>query len=162
MFWSDQRNGAVRLGRYIMKLMLKNVLIVDGSGWFPYWGDVVCENGEVTYIAHGENTIMDQEASMDKIVDYKEGDYTLAQGWKAYLVPGIDAPMDMAKFEKQLDVIIAGEKAGKPIEKTVRELTGFGYDKIEFLKVGSPATFMLVDRKPVTKILAAYVDGEEL
>ena len=82
-----------------MKLMLKNVLIVDGSGWFPYWGDVVCEDGVVTYIAHGENTIMDQEASMDKI---------------------------------------------------------------EFLKVGSPATFMLVDRKPVSKILAAYVDGKEL
>ena len=138
-----------------MKLMLKNVLIVDGSGWFPYWGDVVCEDD-------GENTIMDQEASMDKIVDYKEGDYTLAQGWKAYLVPGIDAPMDMAKFEKQLEKIIADEKAGKPIEKSVREMTGFGYDKIEFLKVGSPATFMLVDRKPVSKILAAYVDGKEL
>ena len=145
-----------------MKLMLKNVLIVDGSGWFPYWGDVVCEDGVVTYIAHGENTIMDQEASMDKIVDYKEGDYTLARGWKAYLVPGIDAPMDMAKFEKQLEKSIADEKAGKPIEKSVREMTGFGYDKIEFLKVGSPATFMLVDRKPVSKILAAYVDGKEL
>ena len=52
-----------------MKLMLKNVLIVDGSGWFPYWGDVVCEDGVVTYIAHGENTIMDQEASMDQIVE---------------------------------------------------------------------------------------------
>ncbi len=145
-----------------MKLMLKNVLIVDGSGWFPFWGDVVCEDGVVTYIAHGENTIMDQEASMDQIVDYKEGDYTLAQGWKAYLVPGIDAPMDMAKFEKQLEKIIADEKAGKKIEKSVREMTGFGYDKIEFLKVGSPATFMLVDRKPVTKILDAYVDGVKL
>ena len=126
-----------------MKLMLKNVLIVDGSGWFPYWGDVVCED-------------------VDQIVDYKEGDYTLAQGWKAYLVPGIDAPMDMAKFEKQLEKIIADEKAGKKIEKSVREMTGFGYDKIEFLKVGSPATFMLVDRKPVTKILDAYVDGVKL
>ena len=145
-----------------MKIMLKNVLIVDGSGWFPFWGDVVATDGVVTYIAHGENTIMDQEASMDEIYDYKEGDYTLAQGWKAYLVPGIDAPMDMEKYEKQLEAIIAGEKAGKPIEKTVRELTGFGYDKIEFLKVGSPANFMLVDRKPVTKILDAFVDGKKL
>lgn len=145
-----------------MKTMLKNVLIVDGSGWFPFWGDVVFEDGVVTYIAHGENTIMDQEASMDEIIDYKEGDYTLAQGWKAYLVPGIDAPMDMAKYEKQLEKIIADEKAGKKIEKSVREMTGFGYDKIEFLKVGSPANFMLVDRKPVSKILAAYADGKKL
>ncbi|MBQ8063147.1 MAG: hypothetical protein IJ720_01510 [Clostridia bacterium] len=145
-----------------MKTMLKNVLVVDGSGWFPYWGDVVFEDGVVTYIANGENTILDQEPSMDEIIDYKDGDYTLAQGWKAYLVPGIDAPMDMAKFEKQLEKIIADEKAGKPIEKSVREMTGFGYDKIEFLKAGSPADFMLVDRKPVTKILAAYADGKKI
>ena len=145
-----------------MKTMLKNVLIVDGSGWFPFWGDIVMEDGKVTYIAHGENTIMEQEASMDIILDFKEGDYTLAQGWKAYAVPGIDAPMDMAKYEKQLEKIIADETAGKPIEKSVREMTGFGYDKIEFLKVGSPANIMLVDRKPVTKILKAFVDGEEI
>lgn len=145
-----------------MKVMLKNVLIVDGSGWFPYWGDIVMEDGKVTYLAHGENTIIDQEASMDVIHDFKDGDYTLATGWKAYAVPGIGADMDMAKFEKQLEKIIADEKAGKKIEKSVREMTGFGYDQIEYLKVGADANIMLVDRKPVTKILKAFVDGKEI
>lgn len=147
-----------------MKTMLKNVLLVDGSGWFPFWGDIVMEDGVVTQIAHGENTILDQEASMDQIFDYGAGkpEYTLAQGLTAYAVPGIDAPMDMAKYEAQLEKIIADEKAGKKIEKTVREMTGFGYDKIEFLKVGSPANIMIVDRKPVSKILKAFADGKEL
>ena len=145
-----------------MKIMLKNVLVVDGSGWLPFWGDIVIEDGKVTYIANGENTIMDREASMDKIYDYKEGDYTLATGLTAYAVPGIDAPMDLEKFEKQLEKIIADEAAGKRIEKSVREMTGFGYDKIEFLKVGSPADIMVVDRKPVSKILKAFADGKEL
>ncbi len=145
-----------------MKVMLKNVLIVDGSGWFPYWGDIVMEDGKVTYLAHGENTILDQEASMDVIHDFKDGDYTLATGWKAYAVPGIGGDMDMAKFEKQLEKIIADEKAGKKIEKSVREMTGFGYDQIEYLKVGADADIMLVDRKPVTKILKAFVGGKEI
>lgn len=145
-----------------MKIMLKNMLVVDGSGWLPFWGDIVMEDGVVTHIANGENTILDLEGAMDQIFDYKEGDYTLATGLAAYAVPGIDAPMDMEKYEKQLEKIIADEKAGKKIEKSVREMTGFGYDKIEFLKVGSPANIMVVDRKPVTKILKAFVDGKEI
>ncbi len=145
-----------------MKIMLKNVLVVDGSGWFPFWGDIVMEDGKVTNIYHGENTALHLEATMDKIYDYKAGDYTLATGLDAYVVPGIDAPMDMAKYEAQLEKIIAAEKAGKPIEKIVREMTGFGYDKIEFLKPGVAANVMVVDRKPVSKILKAFVDGEEI
>ncbi len=145
-----------------MKIMLKNVLVVDGSGWFPFWGDIVMEDGKVTNIYHGENTALHLEATMDKIYDYKAGDYTLATGLDAYVVPGIDAPMDMAKYEAQLEKIIAAEKAGKPIEKIVREMTGFGYDKIEFLKPGVAANVMVLDRKPVSKILKAFVDGEEI
>lgn len=145
-----------------MKVMLKNVLVVDGSGWAPYWGDIVMEDGIVKKISYGENTLFAEEPAMDQILDYKDGDYTLARGFKAYAVPGIDAPMDMAKYEKELEKIIAAEKTGKPIEKTVREMTGFGFDKIEFLKPGVPANIMLVDRKPVTKILKAFVDGKEI
>ena len=120
------------------------------------------EDGKVTNIYHGENTALHLEATMDKIYDYKAGDYTLATGLDAYVVPGIDAPMDMAKYEAQLEKIIAAEKAGKPIEKIVREMTGFGYDKIEFLKPGVAANVMVLDRKPVSKILKAFVDGEEI
>lgn len=145
-----------------MKTMLKNVLVVDGSGWLPFWGDIVMEDGKVTYIANGENTIMDRESGMDEIYDYKEGDYTLAIGLTAYAVPGIEEPASLETYEKQLEKIMADEAAGKKIEKSVREMTGFGYDKIEFLKAGSPANIMVVDRKPVSKILAAFADGKKL
>ena len=31
-----------------MTNMLKNVIIVDGSGWIPFWGDIVIEDGKMT------------------------------------------------------------------------------------------------------------------
>ena len=145
-----------------MKIMLKNVLVVDGSGWFPFWGDIVMEDGKVTNIYHGENTALHTEASMDKIYDYKAGDYTLATGLTAYAVPGIEPPMTMEKYQAQLEQIMEGIHKGTPIEKTVRAMTGFGYDKIEFLLPGSPANIMIVDKKPTTQILKAFADGEEI
>lgn len=145
-----------------MKIMLKNVLVVDGSGWLPFWGDVVMEGGKVINIFHGENTALHLESSMDKIYDYKAGDYTLASGLTAYVIPGFEPPMTMEKYEAELQKIIADLAAGKEIGKSVREMTGFGYDKIEFLLPGSPANVMVIDKKPTTKILKAFADGEEI
>ena len=49
-----------------MTTMLKNVLVVDGSGWFPYWGDVIIEDGTIKFIGYGENCCMNMEKDCDE------------------------------------------------------------------------------------------------
>ena len=116
-----------------MTNMLKNVIIVDGSGWIPFWGDIVIEDGKV-------------------VTNYDR---------KAYVIPGVDAEMTMEKYEEELKSILADLEAGVKIEKAVRKLTGYGVGQREFTKEGVVANIAVLD-KPATKILAAYAAGEEL
>lgn len=135
-----------------MTNMLKNVLIVDGSGWIPFWGDIVLEDGKVAYLRSGENTLMREEKTFDKITDY---------GRDAYVIPGVDAEMTKEKYEEELKSIQADLKAGVKLEKAVRKLTGYGVGQREFTKEGVVANVAVIDRA-ATKILAAFAAGEEL
>ena len=143
-----------------MTKCFKNVLVVDGSGWFPYWADLFVEDGKVTRICYGENTGMNFYKECDEIVDYKKD--PAGRFPEVYLIPGVNPPMTMEKYEAELKEIMDGLDKGIEIEKTVRKLTGFGYDMIEMIKVDVPADFAIVDKKPTTKILEAYAEGKLL
>ena len=131
-----------------MTNMLKNVIIVDGSGWIPFWGDIVIEDGKIAILRSGENTLFNEE----KTTNYDR---------KAYVIPGVDAEMTMEKYEDELKAILADLQAGVKIEKAVRKLTGYGVGQREFTKEGVVANIAVLD-KPATKIITAYAAGEEL
>ena len=135
-----------------MTNMLKNVIIVDGSGWIPFWGDIVIEDGKVAILRSGENTLFNEEKTFDKVTDYDR---------KAYVIPGVDAEMTMEKYEAQLKSVLADMESGLKIEKAVRKLTGYGVGQREFTVEGVVANLCVLD-KPVTKIITAFAAGEEL
>ena len=135
-----------------MTNMLKNVIIVDGSGWIPFWGDIVIEDGKIAILRSGENTLFNEEKTFDKVTNYDR---------KAYVIPGVDAEMTMEKYEDELKSILADLEAGVKIEKAVRKLTGYGVGQREFTKEGVVANVAVLDQ-PATKILAAFAAGKEL
>ncbi len=135
-----------------MTNMIKNVIIVDGSGWIPFWGDIVIEDGKIAILRSGENTLMREEKTFDKVTDYDR---------KAYVIPGVDAEMTKEKYEEELKTILADLEAGVRIEKSVRKLTGYGVGQREFTKEGVVANIAIID-KPATKIITAFAAGEEL
>ena len=144
-----------------MPTMVKNVLVVDGSGWIPFWGNLIIEDQVIKELGSGENVLIAEEPRCDKILNYKAGDFPGKTAPEAYLIPGLKAGMTMEDYQEELDQILADVKTGTKIEKAFRKLTGFGTGQREFLKQGSPANFMIVD-KPATKILTAFTAGEEL
>ena len=75
-----------------MVTSLKNVLIVDGTGWFPYWTDVLIEDGKIKDILSGENVAIREEKNFGKVINYKVGEYP-----GAYVIPGFDSDMTMEK-----------------------------------------------------------------
>lgn len=144
-----------------MPTMVKNVLVVDGSGWLPFWGNLIIEDRVIKEMAVGENVLISKEPICDKILSYKPGDFPGKTAPEAYLIPGLKDGMTMEDYQAELDQILANVKTGMKIEKAFRKLTGFGAGQREFLKQGSPANFMIVD-KPATKILTAFTAGKEL
>ena len=96
---------------------------------------------------------------------YKTFDEVRDRNFDGLIITG--APVEQMDFEEvdywdELKEIMDGLDKGIEIEKTVRKLTGFGYDKIEMIKVDVPADFAIVDKKPTTKILEAYAEGKLL
>ena len=135
-----------------MTTMLKNVIIVDGSGWIPFWGDIVLEDDKVAILRSGENTLFNEEKTFDTVIDYKRG---------AYVIPGVEDEMTMEKYEAELQSILADLASGLKIEKAVRKLTGYGVGQREFTVEGVVANVAVLD-KPATKILKAFAAGKEL
>lgn len=135
-----------------MTTMLKNVIIVDGSGWIPFWGDIVLEDDKVAILRSGENTLFNEEKTFDTVIDYKRG---------AYVIPGVEDEMTMEKYEAELQSILADLASGLKIEKAVRKLTGYGVGQREFTVEGVVANIAVLD-KPATKILKAFAAGKEL
>ncbi|MBQ8084382.1 MAG: hypothetical protein IJ720_01955 [Clostridia bacterium] len=135
-----------------MTTMLKNVIIVDGSGWIPFWGDIVLEGDKVAILRSGENTLFNEEKTFDKVINYDR---------KAYVIPGVYDDMTKEKYEEELQSILADLQSGLKIEKAVRKLTGYGVGQREFTKEGVVANIAVLD-KPATKIITAYAAGKEL
>lgn len=135
-----------------MTTMLKNVIIVDGSGWIPFWGDIVLEGDKIAILRSGENTLFNEEKTFDKVINYDR---------KAYVIPGVYDDMTKEKYEEELQSILADLQAGIKIEKAVRKLTGYGVGQREFTKQGVVANIAVLD-KPATKIITAYAAGKEL
>ena len=135
-----------------MTTMLKNVIIVDGSGWIPFWGDIVIEGDKVAILRSGENTLFNEEKTFDKVTNYDR---------KAYVIPGVEDDMTLEKYEEELKSILADLESGLKIEKAVRKLTGYGVGQREFTKEGVIANVAVID-KPATKIITAYAAGKEL
>ena len=144
-----------------MPTMVKNVLVVDGSGWLPIWGNLIIEDQVIKEMAFGENVLITEEPRCDKILSYKYDDFPGKTAPQAYLIPGLKDGMTMADYQEELDQILADVKTGTKIEKAFRKLTGYGTGQREFLVRGSTANFMIVD-KPATKILTAFTAGKEL
>ncbi len=142
-----------------MTTLLKNVLVVDGSGWFPFWGDVLIEDETVKEIFYGENRIVRQEKDLDVVKNYKT--YLNNEFPGAYVIPGMEEDMTMEKYQKELIDILNGMAGGLKIEKAVRKLTGYGVGQREYLLAGKPADVMVVDKES-KQILAAYAKGKEL
>lgn len=135
-----------------MVTSLKDVMIVDGSGWLPFLGDVVMDGGKVSKVASGTCTLYVEEPSFDEIKKFDTYDY---------LVPGFDAPMTKEKYEAELKKIADAVSAGQKIEKAVRSMTGYGVGQREYLKDGVAANVMVVD-KDLKTIKAAYADGKSV
>lgn len=135
-----------------MTKMLKNVIIVDGSGWIPFWGDIVIEGDKILYLRSGENTLFNEEKTFDEVINYDR---------KAYVIPGVHDDMTMEKYEEELQSILADLQSGLKIEKAVRKLTGYGVGQREFTVQGGVANIAVLD-KPATKILAAFAAGKQL
>ena len=135
-----------------MTTMLKNVIIVDGSGWIPFWGDIVLEGDKVAILRSGENTLFNEEKTFDKVINYDR---------KAYVIPGVYDDMTKEKYEEELQSILADLQSDLKIEKAVRKLTGYGVGQREFTKEGVVANIAVLD-KPATKIITAYAAGKEL
>ena len=131
-----------------MVTCLKNVLIVDGSGWIPFLGDIVIEDDKVSIVS----SLYQIADTFDKTEDYK---------WNAYCISGFDAPMTKEKYEAELATLKADVESGTRIHKAVRKLTGYGVGQREYLKAGVPADVFVVD-KDLTTVLAAYADGKAL
>lgn len=131
---------------------LKNVLIVDGSGWIPFLGDVVLKDDKVEIVSSGEDCLYDIDSTFDIIDDYEKS---------AYVIPGFDSPMTMEKYQNELDTLRNEVKSGKKIEKAVRALTGYGVGQREYLLAGKAADVFVADEK-LENILAAYADGKKL
>lgn len=140
---------------------LKNVLIIDGTGWIPYWGNVVVEDQIIKQMTSGENVLIAEEPGYDRILNFKPGDFPGKTAPEAYLIPGLSNNMTMEQYQEELDAILADMKTGTKPEKAFRKLTGLGTGQREFLVEGMPANFMIVD-KPITKILTAFAGGREL
>ena len=85
------------LGEDIMVTQLKNVIIVDGTGWEPYWGDVLIEDGKIKDIISGENIVIAEEKNFDKILNFKVGEFP-----NAWLVPAFEDGMTKEKFQKEV------------------------------------------------------------
>jgi len=144
-----------------MITMLKNVLVVDGSGWFPFWGDVLLEDDKIKLISCGENILIREEKNYDRILNFKDGDYPGHKLPDAYLIPGFEEDMTMEKYQKELNQIIADLKSGMKIEASIRKMTGFGAGQRDYLVNGGKANVAIIDSS-VTKILMAFADGKEL
>jgi len=127
---------------------LKSALIYDGTGWLPYLGDIVMEDSMVQHIGYGRDTLYMEEPGYDRKID--------CDGLA--IIPGTDAPMTMAKYEREVQYI---KGSGKTVQKAVRDLTGQGPGQREFLKDGVPADVAVVDLH-TWKIVRAYADGREL
>ena len=87
-----------------MTNMLKNVIIVDGSGWIPFWGDIVIEDGKiairrlVTHRTQGQNWIVEEGLKPgEKVVI--EGLQRIRPGVPVQIVPTI-AEQEQAKAAK--------------------------------------------------------------
>ena len=144
------------LGEDIMVTQLKNVIIVDGTGWEPYWGDVLIEDGKIKDIISGENIVIAEEKNFDKILNFKVGEFP-----NAWLVPAFEDGMTKEKFQKELDEIKSDMASGMKIQKSIRKMTGFGVGQREYLVKGMVANVMVIDKK-TKEMLAAFADGKEL
>jgi len=85
-----------------MVTQLKNVLVVDGTGWFPYWGDILIEDDTIKDIISGENIIIREEKNFDRTVNFKRGE---KPGAYAFVAVG-DGPFTKADYEKLVDDIM--------------------------------------------------------
>lgn len=148
-----------------MTTLLKNVLIVDGTGWIPYWGDILLEDGKVKLVSSGENILIREEPTYDKIDNFKKdsapggGSYPEAF---AFAMVG-EGPFTKADYQKFVDKINADTKGDtyKDFAVAYRKQTGFGVGQREYLVAGIPANIIAVD-KNTKKIVKAYADGKEI
>lgn len=148
-----------------MTTLLKNVLIVDGTGWIPYWGDILLEDDKVKLVSSGENVLYREEKTFDKIVNFKKdtapggGSYPEAF---AFVMVG-DGPFTKADYLEFVDKINADAKDDtyKAFAMAYRKQTGYGVGQREYLVAGRPANMICVD-KNTKKVVKAYADGKEV
>lgn len=148
-----------------MTTMLKNVLIVDGTGWIPYWGDLLLEDDKVKIVSSGENILIRDEPTFDKIEDFKKdkapGNGSYPEVF-AFAMVG-EGPFTKADYQKFVDTVVADTKGDtyKDFGVAYRKQTGFGTGQREYLVEGMPANIIVVD-KETRKIVKAYADGKEV
>ena len=140
-----------------MVTQLKNVLVVDGTGWFPYWGDILIEDDTIKDIISGENIIIREEKNFDRTVNFKRGE---KPGAYAFVAVG-DGPFTKADYEKLVDDIMKDMGTGMKLGKAYRKQTGYGLGQREYMVAGMKANLIVLD-KETKKIAMSFADGKEL
>lgn len=147
-----------------MTTELKNVYIVDGTGWIPYWGDILLEDDKIKTISAGENILIWDEKTFDKIVNFKKdpspgGTYPEAF---AFVMIG-EGPFTKADYQKFVDQVNADTKDDslKAFAMAYRKQTGFGVGQREYMVAGMKANIICVDIN-TRKIVDCYADGKQL
>lgn len=144
---------------------LKNVLIVDGTGWIPYWGDIVLEDDKVKIVSSGENILIRDEKTFDKIENFKKdtapGNGSFPEAFAFAMVgEGPFTKKDYQEFVKKV-LADATDDTYKALAVAYRKQTGYGLGQREYLVPGIPANIIVID-KNTKEIVLAYADGKQL